>query len=145
MTLFDKVKAVQLQARKDRNAVAVAVLTTLIGDLTTAAKNSGQEITDGQTIALVKKYIDNADFVLKQDVTATQPIAEKVILSQFLPSQLSEADLRTHISTYIETLITAGEQKSGKLTGKIMSYLKGSFEGQYDGKLASTITKELLA
>ena len=29
--------------------------------------------------------------------------------------------------------------------GKIMAYLKSNFEGEYDGKLASTITKELLS
>ena len=55
---------------------------------------------------------------------------------QFLPKQLTEAELRSYVGEIILT--------EGLNMGKIMGVLKGRFDGRYDGKLASSVVKAAL-
>lgn len=55
MTLIATIKLEQLNARKARDSVKASLLTTLLGELQTLAKNSGKdESTDAQVVVLVK-------------------------------------------------------------------------------------------
>ena len=55
-------------------------------------------------------------------------------LSQFIPKQLTEDELRAIIV----------EMDASHL-GEIMQKLKANYDGIYDGKLASTIARDILA
>jgi uncharacterized protein YqeY len=145
MTLIFEIKAAQLAARKERRAADVAVLTTLIGEAEIIGKNDGNRaVTDQEVQAVIKKFIKNIDEVLKvvnpgsdQFTTAQE---EKILLSTFLPVQLSEADLRL----IIQTVIDAHQLVAPKGLGVLMKELKDSHNGTYDGALASKLAKELL-
>ena len=67
-------------------------------------------------------------------------IAEKEILEKFLPSQLSEDQLKA-IVVALKKEYDAGPKDMGKILGT----LKMRHSGQYDGKMASDITKTVLA
>ncbi len=142
MTLFERIKADQLAARKSHNGLASSLLTTLIGEAAAIGKNAGnREVTDAEVVALVKKFVKGMDETLgylgNRNAEATAVVlAEKDILAKYLPLQLTELALRHAVTSIIAT--------EGKVMGKVMAALKARYDGQYDGKLASQIVKELV-
>ena len=139
MTILENIKAASLAARKARETAKASLLSTLIGEIETAAK-SGKSVNDDDVIAVVKKFIKNIDESLVH-VTRTSALvaddmrAEKEILESFLPQQLSEAELKALLQTYIA--------EGAKNVGDLMKRLKAEKAGLYDGGMASKLAKEL--
>ncbi len=132
MTLIAQIKEKQINARKSGSKEA-SLLTTLLGEAAAVGKNAGnRETTDAEVVAVVKKFIKNIDETISalssrnQDSSAF--VAEKKVLEEFLPKQLSEDELKK---------IAAGRSSMPDF----MKYLKEQFNGQYDGKLASSVAK----
>jgi uncharacterized protein YqeY len=141
----------QLKLRKTPgNHIPVGVLTTLLGEAYAIGKNDGnRETTNGEVIALIKKFIGNIDLtldILLPKITDQLVLAqinnlkiEKTWLETFLPRQLSNPEL----VKIIEACIYASTVKPNM--GSIMKELKAKYDGLYDGKNASVIIKDLLA
>jgi uncharacterized protein YqeY len=132
--LIEQIKTQQLAARKSGNSHAAA-LTTLLSEASMIGKNDGNRLTtDGEVVAVVKKFIKNLDETIlaieSRGGLATPQIAERAFLSTFLPQQLTEADLREIAEVYSSL-------------PAFMKRLKDSYPGQYDGKLASTVGKSV--
>lgn len=137
MTLMQKIKQDQVEARKERDTIRANLLTTLIGEAEMVGKNAGnRESTDSEVVAVIKKFVKNAQETLaalrahlQDHVDVTVEIS---ILEGYLPKQLSEYELKA---------IAVGR------TGMpdFMKYLKDNYAGQYDGKLASTVAREVYA
>lgn len=72
---------------------------------------------------------------------AQQEKDEIEIISEFLPRQLSDAELESAVKEAIESTGASGL----KDIGKIMGQLKGQYSGQMDFAKASALTKELLS
>lgn len=146
MTLLSTIKAAQLQARKSKDTIATGVLTTLIGEAVNVGKSNGnRETTDAEVIAMVKKFITNAQETIKI-LEATNPAVATVnkeieILSAFLPTQMSDERLELAIAT----AATETGATTIKDMGKVMKFLKERYEGTYDGAKASAMIKKLLA
>ncbi len=150
MSLLQRIKSEQLQARKAKDYIIISVLTTLIGDAEMVGKNNGnRESTDSEVLATIKKFIINNKETLnilfdqKHDVPADQILKlrkELDILTSFLPPQLS-ADSLTEV---IDQLITTLQAANIKDMGKVMKNLKEKYDGQYDGTIASNLIKQKL-
>lgn len=140
MSLIDTLRADQLAARKAKNDVARSLLTTLLGESTTAAKNKGiDQPTDDDIIAIVRKFLKgNAEVQahLTDEVDMAVAKTEEALLKAYLPQQMSEQALRA----FVTSMVAAGPTN----VGAIMGALKANYAGLYDGKLASTIIKETL-
>lgn len=133
MTLFEKVKADFLQARKDRDQVKVGLLSTFVGDLETMGKNKGNRApTDEEVIALARKYANNIKEVLGAVVTdaATK---ELEIISSYIPVQYTEEELKTIAAAMY---ITHGDN-----IGAIMKDMKRLHAGYYDGQVFMKVLK----
>lgn len=142
MTLLATIKSAQLTARKNRDIIATALLTTLIGEASMPGKNDGnRESTDQEVVAVIKKFIKNANEVLKVSDNETSR-TELSILESFLPKQLSEEELRSSIQSIVS--VTEAVNGSKPKMGDVMKALKQKHDGQYDGGLASKLIKELL-
>lgn len=141
MSLIDTLRADQLAARKAKNDIARSLLTTLLGESTTAAKNKGiEQPTDDDIIAIVRKFLKgNAEVQqhLTDEVDMAVAKTEEALLLAYLPKQLSAEELRASIVAAIDSGSTN--------VGSIMALLKANHAGLYDGKLASAIIKEELA
>jgi hypothetical protein len=136
MQLFEKVKQDRMSARKTKNESAISVLTTLVGELESQSKRVGTDITNDMVVQTCKKFILNNNETLKLSVTtevSERLTAENAALIIYLPSQLTEQDLRS-IITSLNT----------KNLGEIMKHLKDNYSSQYDGKIASSVAKEIL-
>lgn len=147
------IKAASLQARKDKNAKVSTLLTTLISDAQMIGKNNGdREVTEGEVIGIIKKYIINAtetrqyiyDIPVRLNAVDREQIdkctADITLLNTFLPSQLTESELVAAINDSIAVV----QAKTIKDMGKVMKVLKDAFDGRYDGATASTLIKAKL-
>ena len=144
--LIDTIKADQLQARKDRYKDTAALLTTFYSEAAMIGKNDGgRTTTDEEVIALAKKFIKNAeerrDNLDKSDARYVNDGFEINVLSQYLPTQMTDDELKEFIG---EVIGTQGLQ-SPKDMGVIMKELKTTKAGLYDGGKASQLAKALLA
>ncbi len=135
-TLLAKLKADALTARKARDTARATALTTQIGELETASKNLGHEVTDAEVIAAIKKTLKNINETIAVAPSAALTL-EKELFESYLPKQLDEAELRSVVGAIIVT--------GAKTMGDVMKTLKAQHDGQYDGKLASVVIKDLLA
>jgi len=146
MSLFLQIKKDQLHARKNNKTVEATLLTTLIGEAAMIGKNDGnRESTDEEVIAVVKKFIKNnkelMDIVNPESNGYTDAKFENEFLTQYIPLQMTEEELRETVQLRIRTL----DEITPKLMGTVMKWLKDNYVGQYDGALASKVVKELLS
>lgn len=91
--------------------------------------------SDDIVIGKIKSMIKNAE------ATKSLTDYELNILSNYLPSQMTEQALTLVITTCIST----NKYSEMKDMGKVMGWLKSNYNGKYDGKLASNIIKTKLS
>jgi uncharacterized protein YqeY len=136
MSLFQTIKAKHLDARKSRNAALSSLLSTLLGEAAMPGKNDGnRESLDEEVQAVIRKFIKNIESLPVEAKTA-ESAYEHQVLCDFLPKQLTEAELRIIVGVYV-TLGAAN-------MGAVMKQLKAEHEGTYNGALASKLIKELM-
>jgi len=132
MSLIEKIKAEQLEARKSRDSVRASLLTTLLGEVGLVAKNAGHaNATDEEVVAMVKKFIKNNESIPESARHAVHD-AELAILNSYLPQQLTADQIQQFF---------AFMQPANK--GAAMKLLKEHHAGQYDGKLAAQVFDSL--
>ncbi|MDQ3108594.1 MAG: GatB/YqeY domain-containing protein [Bacteroidota bacterium] len=91
----------------------------------------------------VKKRRETAELYIQQerkDLADVETFQANVI-EEYLPKQMSEADLRVAIGQLIEELGASSPADMGKVMGAATK----KYAGQADGKMVSTIVKELLS
>ena len=131
MTLIEKISKDFTEAYKSKNMMKKNFLGVIKTEVTKESKTP----EDSYIINKLKAMVKNAE------ATNSLTNEELLIIDEYLPTQMSEDVLRDKIKLFIEDYSLS----SMKEMGKVMSYLKNNFGGEYDGKLASTITKELLS
>lgn len=146
--MSERLKQIQgdmVAAMKAQDTVKKTVLSTLIAKVKTAAKNDkNREPTDNDVVQAVRKTI--------KEVNETRGFAEKrgddtdaldreiEIVSSYLPSQMTEGQLRATIEAVLATT-----DKGKAARGVVMKALKAQHEGFYDPASANAILGELLA
>lgn len=134
MSLMNKIKELQIAARKAGSADA-SLLTTLLGEAAMVGKNANRETTDQEALAVVKKFVKNIDETITaltcRNQDAAKFLAERGVLEQFLPTYLTEEEL------------TAIAKKHTSMP-EFMKYLKENHSGCYDGKLAAGVAKSVI-
>ena len=153
--IYDAVLNRYTAARVARDKQVTSVLSTLIGDAQTKAKNAQVEkLDDGAMTALINSFVKNqnitldalenvtdaGDTVLRSRAIVRQDIA---LLQSFLPQQLTESELQSIVSMFILGFLSAGEAMPQM--GVVMNHLKTEYPGRYDGKLASAVVRTALA
>jgi uncharacterized protein YqeY len=135
MTLKEQISTDLITAMKNKNSTALKVLRVLKAEIEREEQSdSGKiELSDGQIIGMVKKFIDGVNQTTKDQ-------SEIDVMIKYLPQQLLEAEIRTEVLKIKENNNLSGI----KDMGKIMSHFKSNYEGRYDGKILSVIAKEVL-
>ncbi|MBK7807792.1 MAG: GatB/YqeY domain-containing protein [Saprospiraceae bacterium] len=107
---------------------------------------SGNELNEDHEIKILQKLVkqrqDSLDIYVKQgreDLAVTER-EEIAIIQQYLPAQLSEAELKAALQVIIlETGAT-----SGKEMGKVIGLANQRLAGKAEGKAIAATVKELL-
>ena len=87
-----------------------------------------------------REAIVEAEKLARADIVATEQ-AEAKVLEQFLPKQLTEAEM----VVLVESVIKETGATSKKDQGKVMSALMPKLQGRGDGKLVAKLVGDRLA
>ena len=141
MSLFETLKKDQLRARVERNTIKSSILTTLVGELQTAAsRDKNVVLTDGDVVSLIRKFIKNNEETFR--LTGSQDgLRENEYLTNYLPQQLSNSQL----NILIQTIMTNGGYTHKRDLSKILGELKTNYDGRYEAKEVITVVNKILA
>ncbi|MDD2716037.1 MAG: GatB/YqeY domain-containing protein [Candidatus Wallbacteria bacterium] len=134
------IKKQQLECLKAGQKDKCTFLSTLYSEIVMIGKNGGnRETTDQEALAVIRKFKKNADEILRVGNPAQKDAAVQEIewLNSYLPSQMTETELR-------EAIIGIAKTLQNPNVGAVMKELKTKHEGQFDGKTASGLVKMLL-
>lgn len=136
--LIEVVRNDMHEAKKQKDILKSNLLSILYTEMFTLSK-SGRELTEEDSIKIVKKFIKNCEETLTLDIpeeSRKKYLAEKQILLGYLPNQLSAEEIEKTVTQMV------GE---GKVMKDIMAYFKENYTSKYDGKTVSDIVKLKLA
>lgn len=145
-TLKERLKADRFSAMKIKNKendLKKGVLTNVFSNITSAEKESGKELTDIETIAILQKELKQTNEAL-----AT---AEKAGRQDRIDYENQKIDL---INSYLPQMLTADEIRallvengvgSGTNMGDAMKIIKPLVAGKADNALVAKTVKEVIA
>jgi uncharacterized protein YqeY len=142
--IMDQIKV----AMRAKDTVALEALRAIKSEILLAQTASGskEEITADEEIKLLQKLVktrkDSAKIFTEQNrLDLAEPeLAQVAVIEQFLPAQLSEAEVEAVIAKIIAETGATGIASMGKVMGLASAELGGTAEG----KTISTIVKKLL-
>ncbi|MCC4229981.1 GatB/YqeY domain-containing protein [Zunongwangia profunda] len=148
MSLEKDVMTQMKAAMKAKDSAALEALRAVKGAILLAkTENSQQELTEDQELKIVQKLVkqrkDSAQVYREQnrEDLAVPEEQQAEVISQFLPEQLSEAE----IEAKVEEIIAKTGADGMKNMGKVMGVASQELAGKADGKTISLIVKKKLA
>lgn len=149
MTLFDKVSEDIKEAMKARDKVRLETLRNIKKVFLEAktAPGANDTLEDADALKILQKlakqgrefaqtYIDNG----RQDL-ADGELAQAAVIEEYLPKQLSEAEIEVEVK---KVIAETGAQ-SMKDMGRVMGVVSKQLAGRADGRAISAVVKRLLA
>ncbi len=143
-TIEDDIKKAMLAKNKERLTALRGIKAAIL--LAETEKGASSELSQDAEIKLLMKAAkqrkDAADLYEENgrvDLAATER-AELEVISEFLPHQLSDDELREELKKIIAEVGASGPQDMGKVMGAATSRLAG----KADGKAISSQVKNLL-
>ena len=144
MGMMQRIQEDMKAAMKAREHERLECLRLLKGALTLKEKESGGELDDGSAVAVLRSELrkrrDSIDVFLshgKKD-DAAEAEAEIRIIEEFLPQQLTAAQLEEKVWAYLESHPEV--MHAGKLTGA----MKKELGDQADGKTLNEVCRKAL-
>ena len=134
MSLQSKIREDMVAAMKLRDRDTVDLLRVVAGEFGREMKDVRIELTDNQAISILKK--------MKENAIELGNLNEVEILDKYLPQMLGELQVKTIVGGIIQKNGYTEMRDMGKVMGTLKTH---PMTAQIDGKLASQITKELLA
>jgi uncharacterized protein YqeY len=136
-----------LKAQEKRRVSTLRMVSAALKDRDIAARGEGKEqATDAEILATLTKMVKQREESRKvyaeagRDELAAQEAEEIEIISEFLPKQLSDAEMEKAVD---EAIAAAGAQSIQDM-GKVMGELKGKYAGQLDfAKAGATVKAKL--
>jgi len=148
MTLQERIDADLKAAMRARNDTAKLALRAVKTALTEASKSGdSQALDEAQAEAVIQKEAKRRRDAAAEYEQAGQParaqeeLAELAILEQYLPQQLSEAEIEELVRAAIAE---TGAESPGDM-GKVMSTVMPRVAGRADGKQVNQVARRLLS
>ena len=139
--LIDELKAANIQAMKDRDANARAVLSVVLTKYKlqeVEMRSQGKEIGDKELLSIIQKVLkelaDEKEGYLKVgNIERAEGVTkQEEVLSSYLPKQLSEAEIREIIASLEDKSVPA-----------VMKHFKTNYAGQVDMSLVNSVLRSL--
>ena len=133
--LLDDIKKDMFNAKKEKDSFKSNLLSALYSEIYILSK-SGKEVTDEDSVKMIKKFIKNIDETLALDIpeaSRKKYQSEKTILRTYLPKQLSSDEVEKIVSELLA---------QGKNMKDVMAHFKENYQGQYDGRTVSETVKK---
>jgi len=146
MSLKDRLLSDMRTAMKERDSERKSVLSMARAAVLQIEKDKRTELDDQGVIEVIAKEIKSRKEAIelfkqggRQDLVDKNE-REIEILSEYLPPQLSEAEIRNIIQEIIAKTGAAGMKDMGKVMGAVMPQVKG----KADGGTVNRLVKEML-
>ena len=146
----DQLAAALKDAMKAKDAPRLSTVRLMQAEIKTrdiANRGVGKgDATDDEILQIMAKMVKQREESAKiyednaRPELAAKERAEIVVIQDFMPKQLSEADVRANVAAAIAETGASGP----KDMGKVMAVLKERYAGQMDFAKASSVLKELL-
>ena len=149
MNIFDQISEGIKEAMKAKDQVRLDALRAIKKEFIEAktAKGAGGELNDDTAMKILVKMVKQRKEVAeifasnsRQDI-ADLNLAEAKIIEEYLPKQLSEAELEEALKAIIARVGATSPQQMGMVMGVATKELAGRAEG----KVISAKVKELLS
>jgi uncharacterized protein len=142
MGLKDKIREDLNGARRERDKLRTQLLTMTLSEIRNKEIEVQHDLADPEVVDVIQKAIKRRKEAAEQMRSGNRAeLAEKEEseakqLSEYLPPQMSEADVRQ----MVKEAVAGGATTMGAVMGKIAPRIKGVF----DGRRANEIVKEEL-
>ena len=147
MSIIEKLETELIKALKSGEKEKVVVLRGLKSDIKYKIIDKGEELTDEEVIDVLslntKKIRDSIEQFGKggrEDLVIKEKAALEII-SEYLPEQIGEVELRGLVRQAVEESGAESPQQMGLVMKIVMPKIKG----RADGKLVSKLATEFLA
>lgn len=146
MTITEHVQSDLTAATKARDQDRVAALRLVLDALQKEAKEARAELDEQREITVLKRErkrrVEAAEAYRggERAELAAREESEAALIDEYLPEQLSDAELETIVG---EVVGETGAE-SAKEIGKVMSAVMPKLEGRADGKRVSEIVRRKL-
>jgi len=148
MGLKEKLQADLTEAIRGRDEVKSGTIRMLLSAITNeeVAGKAAKVLTDAEIITVLSRETKKrreaveAFTAAKRDDLANKEKAEAAVIAQYLPEQLSEAEIKKMIAEAIAETNAAGPAGMGL----VMKVLQPKIAGKADGGIVSTLVKAAL-
>ncbi|WP_439922769.1 GatB/YqeY domain-containing protein [Nitrobacter sp. JJSN] len=136
-----------MKAKDDRKLSTLRMVNSTIKNADIEARGQGKPpLSDGDLLGVLQKMIkqrqESVELYEKgnREELAAQERAEILVISGYLPKQMSDADVKAAVAAIIAETGAAGIKDMGKVIGA----LKAKYAGQMDFGKASGVVKAAL-
>ncbi len=147
MSLKEKITDDMKAAMRAKDSERLATIRLLTAAIKQREVDERIELSDEQVLAVIEKMIkQRKDSITQFEAGGRQDLADKekselVVLSDYMPAQLSEAEVQAEVQAAVAQTGAAGPQDMGK----VMGVLKGKLAGRADMTAVSAMVKAALA
>ncbi|MCL6549336.1 MAG: GatB/YqeY domain-containing protein [Alicyclobacillus sp.] len=135
------------QAMKDKDKLRLSVIRMVRAAVRNREIEIGAELSDEEVLAVIEKELKQRRDSLQafesagRTDLAAEAKAEIAVLTEYLPEQLTEDQIRQLAQEIIAQVGAVGKSD----IGKVMSQLMPKIRGKADGRLAQQVVQSLLA
>jgi uncharacterized protein len=148
VTLYDRVQSGMVDARRQRDAVALDTLSLLKTELVRASKEGGAggSIDDDLVVRVARKEVKRREEAIEvyrkagREEAARREEAEMQVLRGFLPAAMSEQEIEAAVRAVIEEVKPEGP----KGFGLVMKAATARLAGRADGNQVAVVARRLL-
>lgn len=142
--LQDDLKKLQLE----KNELGVNTLRLLLSEIHNAEikKGEGESLSDDEIVAVIQREVKKRKEAAEgfkqggREDSAQKEEDEALILSKYLPEQLSDEELNSMIDAAISETNASAISDMGKVIGNVMGKVKGRAEG---ARISSLVKEKL--
>ncbi len=146
MNLNEKLTADLKAAMKEKNKFKKDVIIMIRSDIKQWEVDKRQDVSDEDVIQIISKQVkQRKDSIEDFEKSGREDLVEQnrkeiEILHSYLPTQLTEEEIRGIVQEAIEKIQPESKSDMGKIMGMVMPQVKG----RGDGKLVNKIVNEEL-
>ena len=139
--IIDEIKKDNVQAMKDKNALARAIYGVVMNKVLLAQiefKKDGKELVDADVVQILQKTIkelteEKENYIKAGNATEAENIeAQKKIIEKYLPQMMSEDEIKAEINKLEDKSIPS-----------VMKHFKANFAGKVDMGLVNRVARSI--
>lgn len=148
VALYDRIQSEMVNARMQREDIALSTLSLLKSELVRASKegSAGGRIDDDLVLRVVRKEVKRRDEAIAlyrkagREDSARREEAEMAVLRRFLPAPMSEQEVEAEVRAVIDEVKPDGP----KGFGLVMKAATARLAGRAEGTQIAAVTRRLL-